>query len=68
MVAKLTRPKLKALSGIFANFSEVFLASIVIPVFFAKLDANKVFVLLSGLALTLASMLLSLTFAQKGRI
>ncbi|MGB9706933.1 MAG: hypothetical protein ACPLXP_02590 [Microgenomates group bacterium] len=65
---KLTNSKLRALSGIFANFSEVFLASMVIPIFFAKVDLGRIIVLILGVALTLISALLALMFAEKGKI
>jgi len=64
---KLTRSKSKALSTICANFSEVFLASFIIPIL-KKFDISEWPVLALGLVTTIISVLLSLIFAEKGKL
>lgn len=63
-----TRSKLRALSTLCANFSEVFLASLVIPIFIGGVDISKLPVLLFGVAGTLLSGLFSLFFTEKGKL
>jgi hypothetical protein len=68
MMFKMTMSKLRALSTLCANFSEVFLASLVIPVLIDGIDLSKLPVILFGVAGTLLSGLFSLFFAEKGKL
>ena len=65
---RLTKSKLRALSTLCANFSEVFFASLVMPIFFGGIDISEFPVLLFGVAGTLLSALFSLFFAEKGKL
>lgn len=65
---KLTKSKLKALSTLSANFSEVFLASLVIPILMGGVDKYRLPLLILGLAGTIIAALLSAIFAEKGKL
>ncbi len=65
---KLSRSKLKALSTIGSNFSEVFLASLIIPVFTGEFTQSRLFLLVLGSILLLVSIYISLQFAEKGKL
>ena len=65
---KLKSSELRALSNVCANFSEVFLASLVVPAFVGTFDTSRVIVLILGLALASFFVWLSLIFAKKGRL
>ncbi|MFA5770342.1 MAG: hypothetical protein WC894_02505 [Patescibacteria group bacterium] len=45
---KINRHRLRALSNLTGNFSEVFLASLVIPVFNNKIDLTKIIITVFG--------------------
>jgi len=65
---RLESPEFRALSNVCTNFSEVFLASLVIPVFVGEFDTSRVPVLILGIALTGLFVWLSLIFAKKGKL
>jgi len=66
---KLNKSELRALSSLTANFAEVFLGSIVIPIFLNKtFDLSQLIVLLLGLLLTIVNSVLSLKFAYFGKL
>lgn len=60
---KLNTEQLKALSGITADAGQVFFAATVVPFVFG-LDRLNLFVLLSGLALTIFCWITSLVFVK----
>lgn len=60
--------KLRALSGLFNSYSQVFLASLVIPAFSFKLDFYKIILLILGIFGTIYLGYLSLKFAQQGKL
>jgi hypothetical protein len=64
----LNQSTLKSLSTVCANFSEVFLASLVIPFFTSGIEKKSYPMLLFGLLMTITSVGLSLIFADKGNI
>lgn len=63
-----TKSKFRALSTLCANFSAVFFASLVIPIFFGGIDISKIPVLLFGVVATFIFAWLSLIFAEKGKL
>lgn len=65
---KINRSKLRALSGICSNFSEVFFATLVIPVFSKKAVNIQFSMLLLGITATGIFSYLSLLFAEKGKL
>lgn len=64
----LTKSKHKALSSVSANFSTVFLASLVIPIFTGEFDINNWPVVLFGLITSISLIWLSVLFAEKGKL
>lgn len=68
MKINLYRSRQKALSALSANFSEVFLASLVLPVFTGSVGNYGLQLLVFGLIGTLISGFLSVKFAEKGRL
>lgn len=66
-MSKLSRSKLRALSTISANISEVSLASLVIPAIIGVDKINWIVIILGLLAFVIAAYL-SLIFADKGRL
>ena len=64
---KLTKHTFRALSDICTNFSAVFLASLVIPIFINPADIS-LGIVLSGIILMLAATVLSLFCAEKGKL
>ena len=64
----LTKSSSRALSTISANFSAVFLGSLVLPVFVGDFAVSNWPVILLGLVGVLSSVLLSIKFAQRGRL
>ena len=65
---KMTKSKLRALSTLCANFSEVFFASLVIPIFIGGIDISELPVLLFGIVGVFVSGIFSLLFAEKGKL
>lgn len=64
---RLSNSEWKAISNLTANFSAVFLASLIVP-FFAEFDFLKWPVLLSGGVLTSLFSFLSIFTARKGKL
>jgi len=64
----LNRHRFRALSGLFNSYSQVFLASLVIPAFSFRLDIYKIILLMLGISDTIYSGYLSLKFAQQGKL
>lgn len=60
--------RLRALSGLFNSYSQVFLASLVIPAFSFKFDFYKIILLIFGIFGTIYTGYLSLKFAQQGKL
>lgn len=60
--------KSRALSSLFNSYSQVFLASLVIPAFSFKLDFYKIILLMLGIFGTIYLGYLSLKFAQLGKL
>ena len=58
----------RALSGLFANFSEVFLAVLVVLVFSQRFDLSKLPVILLGVTSTFVFGYLSVLFARWGKL
>ena len=52
----------------FTNFSEVFLASLVLPIFTEKFELVKLPVVLLGITITFICSYLSVLFAQIGKL
>jgi len=67
-VDKINRHRLRALSNLTGNFSEVFLASLVIPVFNNKLDLIKIIITIFGIISCIVFAYFSLLFAEKGKL
>lgn len=65
---KITRPEWKALSTLCSNFSAVFLASLVLPIFTAGFDISNWYVLVLGLALTIFFSWLTIASGKKGKL
>lgn len=65
---KLNQSQFKALSTITANFSEVALASMVIPTFVDGLDNLQLNLLILGIVSMLGSVVASLYFAKRGKL
>lgn len=65
---RLNQSQFKALSTITANFSEVALASMVIPTFVGGLDNLQLNLLILGILGMLVSAFFSLYFAKKGKL
>ena len=64
----LDRHRFRALSGLFNSYSQVFLASLVIPAFSFRLDFYKIILLVLGISGTIYLGYLSLKFAQQGKL
>lgn len=64
----LDKHRLRALSGLFNNYSQVFLASLVIPAFSFRFDFYKIILLILGIFGTIYLGYLSLKFAQQGKL
>lgn len=64
---KLSRYKYRALSQISINFSAVFLASLVLPVI-SMFDTTSWYTVSSGFVGTIVFLLLSLEFAERGKL
>lgn len=60
--------KLRALSNLSGNFSEVFLASLVIPIFNNKIDLTKIIITTFGIISCIVFAYFSLLFAEKGKL
>jgi len=64
----INKHRLRALSNLTSNFSEVFLASLVIPIFNNKLDLTKIIITIFGIISCIVFAYFSLLFAEKGRL
>ncbi len=64
----MNKSKFRALSNICGNFSEVFLASVIIPIFKEKFDLSQIPVLIFGVVTTFISIYFSLKFAHAGKL
>lgn len=64
----LTKYHYRALASLYGNFSAVFLGSVLIPTFGKNIDLEKQILILFGGFLVTASGVLSLFFAQKGKL
>lgn len=60
--------RLRALSGLFNNYSQVFLASLVISAFNFDFDIYKIISIMFGFFGTIYLGYLSLKFAQQGKL
>ena len=58
----------RAASAISGNFSAVFLASIVLPIFTERLDLTRLPVVTLGMILTLGAGLFALLAAERGKL
>lgn len=67
-MSKLDNPGFKAISNICTNFSAVFLASIILPLFIGGLDLSEWPVLILGTTLTISSGFLSVLAAERGNL
>lgn len=65
---KLNLSEIRALSSICTNFSAVFLASLIVPVFSGNFDVSAWSMILLGMGLTIGSVALALYCAKKGKI
>jgi choline-glycine betaine transporter len=65
---KINKHRLRALSNLSGNFSEIFLASLVIPIFNNKIDLTKVVITIFGIISCIGFAYLSLLFAEKGKL
>ncbi|OGE33110.1 hypothetical protein A3E66_02135 [Candidatus Daviesbacteria bacterium RIFCSPHIGHO2_12_FULL_37_16] len=65
---KLTSSKSLAISNICINFSTVFLASLVVPIFAGDFNLSKWPIVLSGIIATVSFSLLAIFFAEKGKL
>lgn len=65
---KVNRHRLRALSNLSGNFSEVFLASLVIPIFNNKIDLTKIIITFFGIISCIGFAYFSLLFAEKGKL
>ena len=64
----INKHQLRALSNLTGNFSEVFLASLVIPIFNNKLDLIKIIIMIFGIISCVVFAYFSLLFAEKGKL
>ena len=60
--------RLKALSNLSGNYSAVFLASLVIPIFNNKIDLAKIVIMIFGIISCIVFAYFSLLFAEKGKL
>ena len=65
---KINRHRLRALSNLSGNFSEIFLASLVIPIFNNKIDLTKIVITIFGIISCIGFAYFSLLFAEKGKL
>lgn len=65
---KINKHRLRALSNLSGNFSEIFLASLVIPTFYSKINLTKVVITIFGIISCISFAYLSLLFAEKGKL
>ena len=65
---KINRHRLRALSNLSGNFSEIFLASLVIPMFNNKINFIKIIITIFGIISCIGFAYLSLLFAEKGKL
>jgi hypothetical protein len=65
---ELTKSKFRILSTLFANFSEVFLASLVIPVIIGGVEKFRLPIILLGITGTISWVILSLITAERGKL
>ena len=65
---KINIHRLRALSNLSGNFSEIFLASLVIPVFNNKIDLTKIVITIFGIISCISFAYFSLLFAEKGKL
>lgn len=65
---KLTRSTSKALSNICADIAQIFFATWVVAVVVIPLDIGKALVVIFGLLLSIGFWILSLKFADKGKL
>jgi len=65
---KVNRHRLRALSNLSGNFSEVFLASLVISIFNNKIDLTKIIITFFGIISCIGFAYFSLLFAEKGKL
>ncbi|MDO9027865.1 MAG: hypothetical protein Q7U68_03285 [Candidatus Roizmanbacteria bacterium] len=65
---KINRHRLRALAILSANFSEIFLASLVIPIFNDKINLIKIIIMIFGIISCISFAYLSLLFAEKGKL
>lgn len=68
MKIRITASKSKAISTLCASTFEVFLASIVIPIFVGGFDSSEIPVLIFGLIATTSFGYLSVLFAERGKL
>ena len=66
-MVKLSKYKYRALSQVYINFSAVFLASVVLPVIFS-FDNFSWFIFVFGIICVVGFLILSLLFAEKGKL
>ena len=60
--------ELRALSNLCGNFAEVFLASLVIPIFYNRIDLTKIIITIFGIISCIVFAYFSLLFAKKGKL
>lgn len=65
---KINRHRLRALSNLSGNFSEIFLASLVIPIFNNSINFAKIIIMIFGIISCIGFAYLSLLFAEKGKL
>lgn len=65
---KFTKSKWRALSTILSNMTEVFLASMVLPIFNVGLDSESFKIVLLGLIVMISAAYLSLICAENGEL
>lgn len=67
-MGKVNKHRLRALSNLSGNFSEIFLASLVIPVFNNNINFAKIIIMIFGIISCIGFAYLSLLFAEKGKL
>lgn len=65
---KISRYKYKAISMISGNFSEVFLGSLVLPVFLGGLDSYRGIIIVFGLLGVIVFVIIAIISAEKGKL
>ncbi len=68
LMLKLTKSKLRTLANICINFSTVFLASLVVPVFTSESSSLNLLVVFGGIIGTITFIILALICAERGKI